>query len=445
MEEDRDLDRLLEIHTRLREITLEWGQNEDWNEDEARSLREEAALSLHKRYVNRVPVYRSLAEEMDVGEDLKDVEVIKTDLMATTDIFKSYDPALLDNEDWPKMTQWLRKVYHDEIPGDFSAVGSLEAWLKKLLEVDIVMLTSSGTTGYYSFVPRDSRSREAQMHNAVTVFQYSPLAKLGDISQYDAALLSFRSASTGVQAASNQIAAAAKNAYFLFDMDMPADAVRILQRGPRNDDERKRIEGFQKALIEEKDIRYETFLDKIRESMKKGQRILMSGACYQLKELCAAAMRQGSVALPEGSCLLFGGGWKSFEDERMDKDELLDLVRSAFDMKDHQVMEGYSMTEMNTVINCCDHGRFHIPPLIEPMVFDEAMMPLPGPGQTGTFGFLDPFALSYPGFLITGDQIDFWHGACPCGTKGYAIDGEIRRAPGQDVKGCGGIMASMKA
>ena len=66
-------------------------------------------------------------------------------------------------------------------------------------------------------------------------------------------------------------------------------------------------------------------------------------------------------------------------------------------------------------------------------------------GRQRDFGFLDPFAICYPGFLITGDLVDLVFDECPCGRKGYALEGEIRRAPGKEVKGCGGIMASVKA
>ena len=149
--------------------------------------------------------------------------------------------------------------------------------------------------------------------------------------------------------------------------------------------------------------------------------------------------------MPEGSILLFGGGWKTFEGEKMGKAELLQVIEAAFGLKGDSAIEGYSMIEMNTMMTCCSEARFHIPPLIEPIVLDEDLLPKPGAGHRGIFGFLDPFALSYPGFLISGDEINLWHGECSCGRKGYAIDGEIQRVAGKEVKGCGGVMASVKA
>ena len=445
MEEDKELGRVLEIHDALRGLAQLWVQSKDWEEEEARRLREEAVLLNHKRYFRSIPAYRALAEDAGMDEDVTELEVIERDLMFATDIFKSYDPALIDNADWQQMTVWLRSVFNRDLRGGYSGVKGLEEWIERLAEAELNIMTSSGTSGQYSFVPRDNLTRMALMTNSAIVFQPFFGKVLENISEYDAAILNFSSGSAGVQAASNSIANVVQNAHFLYDMHMPADAVRILQRGARNEEEKKFLEEFERVMTTEKDLRYEVMLDHIRTSLQNGQKILMQGACYQLKELCAKAVQQGSVILPEGSVLLFGGGWKTFEGEKMGKEELLGLVDAAFGLKGESAIEGYSMIEMNTMMTCCGEARFHIPPLIEPIVFDEDLMPKPGAGHRGIFGFLDPFALCYPGFLISGDEIDLWHGECPCGRKGYAIDGEIHRVAGKEVKGCGGIMASVKA
>ena len=191
--------------------------------------------------------------------------------------------------------------------------------------------------------------------------------------------------------------------------------------------------------------RYRVFLERLRESADQGKKVFLFGAPFQLKELCDEAAGAGPVELPPGSHLLFGGGWKSFEGERIEKPELLSRIQASFGVPPENVLEGYSMTEMNAVMLCCEQERFHIPPLLEPLVFDQGLVPLPGKGGKGIFGFLDPFALSYPGFIITGDEVTLCRGACSCGKKGYFLEGGIQRAPGREVKGCGGIMASVRA
>ncbi len=101
---DEKLDRLLKIHDELRALTEAWGANHDYGADKARSLREEAALINHQRYMQQVPAYRSLADSSGITEELNDVEVIKEELMSTDDIFKSYSPSWIDSSDWKQMT-----------------------------------------------------------------------------------------------------------------------------------------------------------------------------------------------------------------------------------------------------------------------------------------------------------------------------------------------------
>ena len=101
------------------------------------------------------------------------------------------------------------------------------------------------------------------------------------------------------------------------------------------------------------------------------------------------------------------------------------------------------MTEINTLLLRCEHGRFHIPPIIEPVILDEELNPLEGKDNRGAFGFLDPLAVSYPGFIISGDYVHMIDGECDCGLTGPAIT-EIGRMPGSEVKGCGGIMGSLR-
>jgi len=443
MEKDREVDRLLEIHDDLRARTKVWLHNEDWGEEGAGRLREEAALLNHKRYMRRIPAYRSLADELGVGEEVEGVEVIKSELMSTDDIFKSYEPIWIDRADWKQMTTWLRKIFHGEIPGDFTQVRTMEEWIQKLDENEVHVVCSSGTSGDYSFVPRDPLTRQAGMINVFGT--YASMFSDMNVSEYHAAILSFRSTAIGIQSAGVEVAKVAHGSTFLYDWEMPTDVVRILQKGPANEEEQKRVEGFQRMLAEQKEDRYEAMLESLRECAREGRKALIFGTPYQIKEICEMAAVHGNVNLPDGSVLISGGGWKSFENERIDKAELLRRTEASLGLGAGSMIEGYSMTELNVMMICCEHERFHVPPLLEPLVFDESLMPMSGNDQKGMFGFLDPFAFSYPGFLITGDHVELVTGDCPCGRKGYGLKGEIRRAPGKEVKGCGGIMASVRA
>jgi hypothetical protein len=57
---------------------------------------------------------------------------------------------------------------------------------------------------------------------------------------------------------------------------------------------------------------------------------------------------------------------------------------------------------------------------------------------------MDPFAVSYPGFLITGDAVQSTYRPCECGLAGESLL-SVGRAAGAEIKGCGGIMATVSA
>jgi hypothetical protein len=91
-----------------------------------------------------------------------------------------------------------------------------------------------------------------------------------------------------------------------------------------------------------------------------------------------------------------------------------------------------------------------VPPHLETIILDDALEPAKGGRNgegddvTGILGVMDPFAVSYPGFLVTGDDVRKTTAQCPCGLPGDTFL-KVGRAAGAEVKGCGGIMATVNA
>jgi len=102
------------------------------------------------------------------------------------------------------------------------------------------------------------------------------------------------------------------------------------------------------------------------------------------------------------------------------------------------------MTETSMLTLRCEHGRFHIPPVIEPVIFDKDLTPMEGDDIRGAFGFMETLAAAHPGFIISNDYVRMVNSDCRCGLCGYALL-EIGRLPGCEVMGCGGIMGSFSA
>ncbi len=127
--------------------------------------------------------------------------------------------------------------------------------------------------------------------------------------------------------------------------------------------------------------------------------------------------------------------WENANGQRLSREQLLALMSENLNLPADRILESYSMTEINAFMLRCDYGRFHIPPFIEPVIFDEELSCVEGRDVRGMFGFLDPLALAYPGFIISGDEVRLVQGECPCGLNGPAVT-EIGRARAREVKGC---------
>jgi hypothetical protein len=96
------------------------------------------------------------------------------------------------------------------------------------------------------------------------------------------------------------------------------------------------------------------------------------------------------------------------------------------------------MVEGNGWMVQCPEGHYlHAPySYYKPLVLDEEYKPL-AYGQWGRFAFLDAAAWSYPGFIITGDTARLLERCPVCHRPGPVLEPEVRRATGEEMRGCG--------
>jgi hypothetical protein len=455
------------VRNELVKVTQKWAAG-DTDLKLLRELRSEAILLNHAHYLDTIPVYQRLAREEGIGKDT-DIETIKKKLTFTDGIFKSYEQEWLDSGDFSSMNRWLSSIYDKRIEFNVSGIASIEKWAERLGANGIKLVYSSGTSGTFSFVPRDEKdwivardvniaclapflvSRLTSASAQLLMKIMSPdvmvksVMKIG-LPDYDGIFLGFRQGRMGNQVLIRELALLFRRCSFLYDMDITATALRALTTGAHNKQESELLDNLRTQITGPgKEENYTRIIKSIRESTDIGHKVFIFGAPYQFKELCEMMVdiRPG-LALKKGSLVLFGGGWKSFSGETVEREQLVGMISRSFGLPTEMVMEGYSMTEINMLMLRCSHGRFHIPPLIEPVVCDEELNPVEGGDISGRFGFLDPLAFSHPGFIISGDAVHMVDSECECGLSGPAIT-EISRALGQEVKGCGGIMGAMKA
>jgi hypothetical protein len=465
-------EKITDIQNNLIKTCYRWASGKGFDPQEAQKMRRKAVILNHQHYFDHIPLYRKIAEEHGCHKN-SDFQTIKEKMMLSTDIFKSYRQSWLDDSDYKKMTNWLYSVFHKKTDIDTTGINSIDGWIERLEDREIKISYSSGTSGAFSFVPRDKEdwelSRSANIaylapllskiitdsradSNIIKTFtKFMPASGLLKaagkkmLPDYDAAFLGFKSGRMGNQALIEEFAPLFNDHYFLYDIEISGSALRCLRCGARTDEERKLIEVLKDKMNGQSTENYLKLIENIENSTKKGKKVFIFGAPHQFKELCEFLItRKRNLDLEEKSFALLGGGWKSFAGQTVSRDLLVDMICKVLNIKPEMVLEGYSMTETSALTLRCSYGRFHIPPTIEPLVFDKGLTPMEGDDLWGAFGFMDALATSHPGFLISNDYVHMVSSQCQCGLCGPAIL-EIGRLPGSEVKGCGGIMGSFSA
>lgn len=452
--------------------TQAWALRRGFDPVRARDLRRAAILANHAHYLDHIPTYQRVAREEGLGA-LNDIEPIKRQLMFPDDLFKSYDQQWLDHRNFSRMNVWLSQIFAGATNVDMSGVETIDAWVDRLAGAGTRIVYSSGTSGNFSFVPRDpanwalfriassaylaplltGRRIGAPLQRLLVGLScrllapetFARISRRVGVREYDAFFLDFSRGRTGNQTLAQELAPLFRRHYFLYETTLSPAVLRLAARGPKTDADREQLCALQEIVVERKEQNYSALVERIQASTAAGQKIFIFGATHQYKELAELILaRAGTLAMKEGSIALFGGGWKSFTGERISRERLIALMTEAFGLAQDRIIEGYSMTEINAFTLRCDWGRFHIPPFIEPVILDEQLDVVEGDDLRGVFGFLDSLATAYPGFIISGDQVHFVNGECECGLSGPAVT-EIGRATLREVKGCGGIMASLAA
>lgn len=418
-----------EVHSTLRGATVAWAHGVEPSPS-VTEARHRALTLLHEHYVRSIPLYRETAERRGLAGPVS-LNVIVDELLLL-DAFKSYEPARLASLDFRALTEWLGTIFTRVPAPDLAGVTSLAGWRDRLRADGVFLSFSSGTSGKMAFVPRDHETFRALCSNGATYTDEGwRRGPDGTLEPFDCLVAGPRSGGMGILDAGGGLARTAARSHFLLDEVLTADAVHGLGAGRR--------------ALRPDEAAARGAADFLRRATQDGRKLLVFGAPFQVKWLCEEISRTvGPTCTTPGSLVVTGGGWKSFRGEALRREELLGLVAETLGIPGERCIDAYSTSELNCTFRTCGRGCYHVPPLVEPVVLDEAMTGSVGGEGEGMLAFLDPFALSYPGFVITGDQGTLRRGRCACGLPGPFLEGEIRRAAGMEVRGCGGVLESLR-
>ena len=393
--------------------------------------------SFHHHYQNN-SFYRALCDKNKIRPaDIKTLADIKKIPLLPDKFYKDY-PSGRDFATWianimsvpiPKITIKGKNPSFDDI---------ITAFQKKGINISY----SSGTTGRFTFIPRDNAT--------YTLGQYAiarcAIEMLSHWWQYDShAYLLFpnpKKTHIYVGQVTNVLFDMVQNVQVAIDRAITTDILRISMGFTLNFKERMMNKVIRSSTKKMNTRMIDDILNWVQHRAEKKQRMAFAGAPFILN-LAMDRLIDLGITYDFGNlgAVLTGGGWKLYEDKRLPVEDFRKKVFDVFGIPPENCLDLYSMVEGNGFMIHCPEGHYlHIPsPYFYPLALDETGVPVEY-GEKGRFAFLDSLALSYPGFITTGDQVKIYERCPACGRSTPVLDPEVERMGGEEDRGCAAEM-----
>jgi acyl-protein synthetase LuxE len=411
--------------------------------DELENLQRQAMAIRFQQHRNGIEIVRKLADRLGITELNEFNDVVP--LMFSHTAFKSYPAALIDNKRFDLMTRWLDKLtIHDLSRVDTAGCSSIDEWIDRLDEqTPLEVITSSGTTGTLSIIPKDKHGAtegmilwkiclfqtfgkeptEEELNPAVEVIW--PNYASGKLGHLRIAAMIKKGFTGGDE---NKFHALYPDA---IDTDLMFLASKMRAAASRGELDRLVIDP---ALAARKDEfiamqarqpeELNAFFTKIAEKLR-GRRVFMIGTYNLMHDVAKAGLERGiENVFAKDSAILTGGGTKGF----VLPDNYMDVIREFLGVD--RIQEGYGFSEQSAFHWGCSERRYHVQPWVIPFVLDpETSQPLPRIGvQTGRAAVYDVLLKSHWGGVISGDEVTIdWDLKCPCGQTSVAFEHDIIR------------------
>lgn len=129
------------------------------------------------------------------------------------------------------------------------------------------------------------------------------------------------------------------------------------------------------------------------------------------------AMGKADLRLPEGSLVIFGGGWKGHADKAITKDALYADITRQLGIPSERIVETYGSVEHSIPYVDCTAHHLHQPTWSRVLVRDlKTLAPVPD-GTPGFLSFVSPYITSAPAHSVVMGDLAVRHAPdeCPCG------------------------------
>ncbi|MFW6120799.1 MAG: hypothetical protein ACOC80_07835, partial [Petrotogales bacterium] len=373
----------------------------------------------------------------------------------TPDKIKSRDdlikiPLVPDSffKDYPEgkgFLNWLDNLYTGStpMPQFKTETPDHDYVIEEFNKKGVSIMFTSGTSGRFSFIPRDRGSWERLRYNAmrsvIELMEYNPndnvVLLIPDPRQTNLTIASLFGIAFDLYKSEN-ISIALEN------MKITTQLLRMQRDeaiGLREKIKAKTIAKFSPLVQKKSDIK---MINLFKEMEKKDKRVNIAGPPFWLDRIMERMKNEGITVNLKDSQVLTGGGWKAEEDKRPPEERFREKVEEILGIPPERYHDVYAMSECSSIFLSCEGHYKHIPPTIIPLVLDEDLNPK-GNNEYGRFAFIDPIPKSYPGFIITGDKVKLLERCPKCSREGPVLDVEVTRLPGVEGRGCAAVMAEL--
>ncbi|MBW2268600.1 MAG: hypothetical protein JRH16_08485 [Deltaproteobacteria bacterium] len=411
--------------------------------DELEALQREAMSRRFADHRQNIEMVRNLADRLEIKE-VKEFDDLVPLFFAHT-AFKSYPAALFDKKRFDLMTAWLQKLTTKDLSEvDCEGCDSIEEWIDRLdAQSELRVITSSGTTGTISIIPKDEHGGFYNMR-LWRLFLFQTFGKEPTREELepvvDVIWPNYSSGKLGhlrmVELLKREFTGNDENRFHALYSDAISTDLMFLAsklRAAASRGELDRVQIDPKLLARKQE--FEAMEARRPEEMKAffaritsqlaGQRVFMTGTYTLMYELAAAGLERGvKNVFAKNSAILTGGGTKG----HVLPENYMEVIKEFLGVE--RIQEGYGMSEISALHWACDENRYHVQPWVIPFLLDpDTSEPLPRRGvQTGRAAFYDFVNQSHWGGIISGDEISIdWDTPCSCGLASVHIAHDIMR------------------